>query len=155
MRETSFIGVEIRQELVRRVNEGARGEGIGNLAAVFANMNSDLVALFQRGQVERFFVNFPDPWFKRAQHKRRVMDGRLGAELHDLLKPGGELFFQSDIFELALSAMEVLEQTAGLVNAHGEWSFCRENPYGAQSLREVRVLERELPVWRILYVRGA
>lgn len=151
--EVSCVGVEIRKELVRRVNEEARREGLANLAAVFANMNSDLAALLPRGRVARFFLNFPDPWFKRAQQKRRVVDPRLGAELRELLVPGGELFFQSDIFDLALSAMEVLEQVEGLRNRSGEWSFCRQNPYGAESLREVRVQEKGLPVWRILYER--
>src|SRR4051795_4366251 len=37
---TSCVGVEIRRELVRRVNDQARAEGLPNLAAVFANMNS-------------------------------------------------------------------------------------------------------------------
>jgi tRNA (guanine-N7-)-methyltransferase len=150
----SCVGVEIRRELVRRVNDQARAEGLPNLVAIFANMNADMAALLPRGRVGRFFLNFPDPWFKRAQQKRRVVDPRLGAELRDLLVPGGELFFQSDIFDLALGAMEVLEQVPGLVNRRGEWSFCRGNPYGAESLREVRVQEKGLPVWRMLYARA-
>ena len=150
----SCVGVEIRRELVRRVNDQARAEGLPNLVSVFANINADLPALLPRGRVQRFFLNFPDPWFKRAQRKRRVVDPRLGAELRDLLAPGGELFFQSDVFELALDAMEALEQVPGLRNRFGEWSFCRKNPYGAESLREVRVQEKEQPVWRMLYVRA-
>lgn len=152
--ETSLVGIEIRQEWVRRVNERARAQGVPNLAAVHANINQHLRALFRPGQVDRFFLNFPDPWFKRAQHKRRVLDLTLAEELHELLRPGGELLFQSDVFDVALSALEVLERTGGLINTCGEWSFCRENPYGARSLREVRAEERGLRIWRLLFRRA-
>jgi tRNA (guanine-N7-)-methyltransferase len=151
---TQFVGLEIRREWVERVNRKAAGLGLPNLVAVFANINADLEVLFSPGQVDRFFVNFPDPWWKRSQHKRRVMTPELARLLCTLLRPGGELFFQSDVFELALPAMAVLEQTPGLENACGEWSFLRENPYRAQTLREVRVLERGRRVWRMLYVRA-
>jgi tRNA (guanine-N7-)-methyltransferase len=145
------VGVEIRRPMVAQVNERARTEGLGNLQAVFANMNADLLDLFAPGQVARFFLNFPDPWFKRAQQKRRVVTPELAATMVRLLRPGGEIFFQSDIWDLAISAMEVFEREPALRNTQGEWSFARENPYGAASLREVRVQEKGLPVWRMVY----
>lgn len=151
-----YLGLEIRREMVERVNRQARRLGLANLRAVFAHINFDLPALFPRaGSIDRIFINFPDPWFKRAQQKRRLVTPELALLLRDLLLPGGELFFQSDVFDLALDAMAVLEQTPGLENVQGEWSFARRNPYGAQSLREVRVLDRGLPVWRMLYLRHA
>lgn len=153
--EACYVGLEIRRALVDLVNERARREGLSpaDLRAVFANITYDLPVLFAGRRAERIFVNFPDPWFKRAQHKRRLMQKALGLTLRDLLAPGGELFFQSDIFDLALDAMAVLEETAGLANHHGEWSFARASPYQARSLREVRVLEKGGPVWRMLYRR--
>lgn len=149
--EATYVGLEIRRELVERVNALARERGLANLRAVYANINTDLAGLFPAGRVQRIFINFPDPWFKRAQHKRRLVTRELAAELATLLTPDGELFFQSDVFDLALDAMAVLEQTAALRNVRGEWSFLPHNPYGVQSLREVRVLEKGLPVWRMLY----
>ena len=86
-------------------------------------------------------------------------DGRPKFEVHSVrparrVTPDGELLFQSDVFDLALDAMAVLEQEPGLRNVRGEWSFLPQNPYGVQSLREVRVQERGLPVWRMLYRRS-
>ncbi len=149
----SYVGVEIRRPLVEDVNERARAEGLSCLRAVFAHINCDLDTLLREHAVARFFINFPDPWFKRAQRKRRLVTPELAQSLRALLEPAGELFFQSDIFDLALDAMSVFEATPGLRNSAGEWSFHRDNPYGARSLREVRVEERGLPVWRMLYRR--
>jgi tRNA (guanine-N7-)-methyltransferase len=151
----SYVGVEIRKALVEDVNHRANVEGLPHLRALFAHINVDLPRLFAGHRIRRFFINFPDPWFKRAHQNRRIVNPELAAQLVSLLVPGGEVFFQSDVWELALPAMDVFENTRGLANTAGEWSFLKYNPYPAVSLREERVTERQLPVWRILYRRVA
>jgi tRNA (guanine-N7-)-methyltransferase len=150
---TLLLGLEIREPLVEEVNDKARELGLANLRAHFAHINIDMDALFPDGRLTRAYINFPDPWFKRKHHKRRLVDAELAAAIARKLRPGGELFFQSDVWDLALDAMAVLEAEPTLRNVAGPWSFLRENPYGARSLREVRCEKRAWPVWRILYVR--
>lgn len=150
---TRYVGVELRRPHVDDVNQRAREEGLTHLSAVFAHANHDLPKVFVGHAVRRFYINFPDPWFKRAQWKRRLVTPELVDALHGLLEPQGEIFFQSDVWELALDAMAVLESEPRLCNVAGEWSFLRSSPYPAFSLREERVTERGLPVWRILYRR--
>jgi tRNA (guanine-N7-)-methyltransferase len=116
-------------------------------------VNVDLDGLFPDGRLARVFVNFPDPWFKRRHHKRRVLTPEVVALLHRKIAPGGALFFQSDVWDLALDALAVMEQSGRFENAHGPWSFARANPYGARSLRELRCEERGMPIWRMLFVR--
>jgi tRNA (guanine-N7-)-methyltransferase len=150
---TLFIGLEIRQPLVAQVNREAAALGVPNLRAHFAHVNLDLPWLFADGRLARLFLNFPDPWFKRRHHKRRVVTPEFAAVLAHKLRPGGELFFQSDVWDLALDAMAALEDEPRLQNVDGPWTFARANPYDARSLREVRVSERGLRVWRMRYVR--
>jgi tRNA (guanine-N7-)-methyltransferase len=147
------IGVEIRVELVDDVNRRARAAGLANLRAVFANVNSDLDRLFPDGRLARVFLHFPDPWFKRRHHKRRVLTPEVAELLHRKIAPGGVLFFQSDVFDLALDAMAVLEESGAWDNEHGPWSFAPSNPWQARSLRELRCEERALPIWRMTYRR--
>lgn len=152
---TRYVGVEIRRPHVDDVNQRAAEEGLGRLSAVFAHINLDLPAIFAGHPVRRFYINFPDPWFKRAQHKRRIVTPELVDTLLSLLIPQGEIFFQSDVFDLALDAMAVLECEPRLANAspRGEWSFYGDSPFSARSLREDRVTAHGDPVWRILYRR--
>ena len=152
--ETFFVGLEIREPLVEQVNEEAAALGLRNLTAAFAHVNLDLDTLFPDGRLSRVFVNFPDPWFKRRHRNRRVMNEELAEVLFRKLAPGGELLFQSDIWDLALDAMGVLESSR-FRNLAGPWSFLRDNPYDARSLREVRCEERGLRIWRMLYQRPA
>lgn len=151
----SYVGVEIRKAHVEDVNRRAEAEGLPNLRALFAHINLDLPKLFAGHRIRRFFINFPDPWFKRAHHNRRIVNPELAQCLTSLVVPGGEIFFQSDIWDLAIAAMEVFETTPGLRNVGGEWSFQKQNPYPAFSLREERVTEDGNPIWRILYRRVA
>jgi tRNA (guanine-N7-)-methyltransferase len=146
------LGLEIRQDLVAEVNARAHREG-SPVRVVFAHANVDFSALFSPSSLARVYLNFPDPWFKRRHRKRRVLDRALAAELARGLRPGGELFVQSDVWDVALDALAVLEEEPRLANAAGRWSFWKEgNPYGARSRREQGCEEDGLPIWRLLYV---
>jgi tRNA (guanine-N7-)-methyltransferase len=149
---TQLIGLEIREPLVDEVNAKAAALGVPNLRACFAHINVDLDGLFSDGRLARAYINFPDPWFKRKHRKRRLVDEELVSTIARKLEPGGELFFQSDVWDLALDAMAVLEDDRSLQNVAGPWTFLRENPFGAKSLREIRCEERHMRIWRMLYV---
>ena len=152
-RETLFVGVEIRRELVGPANEEAAKRGLPNVRCVFANMSVDMPRLFAAGSVRRFFLNFPDPWFKSRQHKRRVIGPPLVTEIGRALALGGELYVMTDIFELALDAMAALEASGVFENARGPWTFAQDNPYGAKSRRERQCADEGARVWRLLYRR--
>ena len=153
-RHTLFVGVEIRRELAEETNALCAAAGITNVRSVFANMSVDMGRLFADGSVRRFFLNFPDPWFKSRQHKRRVIGPGLMAEVARALAPGGELFVQTDIFALALEAMAALEEAPAFVNVDGDWTFARRNPYGAKSRRERQCETDGSHIWRLLYRRA-
>ncbi|HEY7376568.1 MAG TPA: hypothetical protein VIF57_30695 [Polyangia bacterium] len=146
-----FVGVEIRRELVEAVNAACAAVGPANVRSVFANMSVDMGRLFRDGSVGRFFLNFPDPWFKSRQHKRRVIGPGLIAEIGRALVPGGELYVQTDIFALALDAMAALEADDAFSSVAGAWTFLRESPYEAKSRRERQCEAEGVRVWRLLY----
>ena len=150
---TTFVGIEIRNELVAATNAEWARQGLPNVRSVFANMSVDMPRLFEAASVRRFFLNFPDPWFKSRQHKRRVINPTLMAEIARALAPGGELFVQTDIFALALDALAALEAEPSFENLAGSWSFARTNPYGAKSRRERQCEAEDRQIWRLLYRR--
>jgi len=145
------VGVEIRRELVTWTNAELARAGVANVRCVFANMSVDMRRLFAAESVQRFFLNFPDPWFKSRQHKRRVIGPELAGEIHAALRAGGELFVQTDIFALGLEAMAALEGHRGFTNAREPWSFFPENPYAAKSRRERQCEAEGARIWRLLY----
>lgn len=149
--DLTCIGIEIRRELVSEVNHKAEQLGLKNLRAIFANINAALEHLFPPASLARVFLNFPDPWFKRRHHKRRVLTPAVARTITEQLVAGGVLYFQSDVYDLALDAMAVLEDETGLINQDGPWSFTRVNPWGARTLREEYCEEDGKRIWRMFY----
>jgi tRNA (guanine-N7-)-methyltransferase len=149
--EGAYVGVEIRRDLVDKAEAECAQAGLAQVRSVFANMSVDLPRLFPAGRVHRFFLNFPDPWFKSRQHKRRVMSAELVADLHALLEPRGEVYVNTDIFELALDAMAAFEAEPPrrFSNLRGAWSFLPESPFEARSRRERQCADEGVKVWRL------
>lgn len=152
--DRTYIGLEIREPLVDYVNQEARAAALP-VRAVFCHANHHLRELFPARSIERVYINFPDPWFKRRHRKRRLLDGELARDLHAALAAGGEVFFQSDVWDVALDALETFERLDTLYeNRAGAWSFWkRGNPYGVRSWREAHCEEQGLPIWRLRYAR--
>ena len=148
-----YVGVEIRREHVKQANEECGRLGLPQVQSVFANMSVDLPRLFGDGRVRRFFLNFPDPFFKAQQHKRRAVNFELFETLHPLLQDDGEIYVNTDIFDLALESMTALEWEAPrrFINLREPWSFLGANPFVANSRRDLQCATEGSKVWRLGY----
>ena len=148
-----YIGLEIREDLTRLVNKRAGTLG-APVQAVFCQAQLHMTELFPPGAVDRVYINFPDPWFKRRHHDRRMVDETLAAGIAAVARAGADIFVQSDVWDIALDAMATFERDERFVNQAGEWTFWREgNPYGVRSWREQNAEETGLAIWRLLYRR--
>ena len=149
-----YIGLEIREELVDQVNRRARAAGVP-VHVVFCQAQLHLPEVLPPASVDRVYVNFPDPWFKRKHHKRRMVDEVLARAISGVVKPGADVFVQTDVWEVALDALESFEKCDDeLENLAGPWSFWRGgNPFGARSWREQNAEETGLTIWRLYYRR--
>ena len=127
-----YVGAEIREDLTLLVNKRARSLGVP-VHAVFCQAQLHLTEVFVAGAVERVYVNFPDPWFKRRHRERRMVDHALADQIAHVLRPGGELFVQSDVWEIALDALATFDGDGRFTNQTDEWCFWRGgNPYGVR-----------------------
>lgn len=152
--ERQYVGLEIRDELVELVNRKAHALG-APVTAVFCHAQKHLDAIFAPGSIDRVFINFPDPWFKRRHVDRRMVDEGLVRALAPHMRVGGDVLVQTDVWDIALEAMEAFERSDdAFENLAGEWTFWRDgNPFGVRSWREQNAEETGLPIWRIRYRR--
>jgi tRNA (guanine-N7-)-methyltransferase len=150
-----YVGLEIREDWVHEVNKRARAIS-APVHAVFCQAQLHMGLVFAPASVERIYVNFPDPWFKRRHQDRRMVDDALADQIARALRPGAELFVQTDVWDIAIDAMSTFDGDVDerFINTAGEWTFWKAgNPYGVRSWREENAQATGLSIWRILYRR--
>ena len=71
---------------------------------------ANLLDMFAPGEVSRIYINFPDPWKKSRQHKRRLTYAGFLALYANVLPLGGEIWFKTDNDLLFLSSRSYFEE---------------------------------------------
>jgi len=149
--ESCILGIEIKRKWAYLVSERAQRLGLTNVRVFGADARDVLARLTPGASLARIFMHFPDPWWKKRHAHRRLRGPSLFDPAARLLRPGGELFVQTDVEDRAATLLEDLR-------AHGAFSlppegYVAENPYRARSNREKRAIADGLPVYRILATR--
>lgn len=151
--ETNFLGIEIRKPLVEFANRTKNELGLTNLHYLFGNINSSASALLSslpENSLRTVSVQFPDPWFKKKHHKRRVIQPELVTVIVDYLAIQGQIFLQSDIEEVAVEMRDRFAGNSQLTLQHST-AWLATNPLPVPTERELYVLEQNLPVYRALF----
>jgi tRNA (guanine-N7-)-methyltransferase len=151
----NFLGLEIREPLVDRCNEVRDELDLKNLHYIFCNANVSLSGLLTKGSLHEVTVQFPDPWFKRRQQKRRAVQPELVATLAELLVPNADVFLQSDVLEVAEDMRQHFDANENFINLAGTGNFADDSifPEHIPTERESSVISQSLPVYRAYFKR--
>ena len=107
--ERALVAIEQRRKFADELRARAEKRGHSALLVVHGDARVLAPRLFAAGSLAAIHVHFPDPWWKRRHHGRRLVDDRMSVLLRGLLRPGGLLDFRTDVEEYALGAVERLE----------------------------------------------
>ena len=114
---------------------------------------AQLGEFFAEGEARRIYINFPDPWPKKKQFKRRLTAPSFQKLCAAALAPGGEIWFKTDnspLFEwsveqLAAGGWELREVTRDL---HGN------GPVGVMTDYEAKFHAQGVKINRLVAVKG-
>lgn len=151
----NYLGLEIREPLVEAANQRREEHGFNNLHYLFCNVNNSLRPLLESlpvGILQRVTIQFPDPWFKKRQAKRRLLQPEVVDTLADYLVSGGEVLIQSDVEEVAVE-MRSRFQSHPAFQIQGADEWLATNPLPVPTERETSTLDRSEPVYRGLFRR--
>lgn len=161
--QMNYLGLEIRPNVARHAQgRVARYNLTGSLDFIGCNANVDLqrlLGLYQEnggGSIDFVSIQFPDPHFKAAHAKRRVVTQGLVVTLADFLAEGKEVFIQSDVKELFDDMREKFREYGAelFVDTVEDFDkFLPNNPVGIPTEREISVLDQDLPVYRTIFRR--
>lgn len=151
--QTFVLGLDIREMFIEPGVCAIADKGLANARLETCNLIVDAEHLFPAGRVRRFFINFPDPFFKRRQHHRRWLNDETLSHLVRALEPRGELIYQSDVWEPTIEALGYLELCDELENIDGAFCFAKGRVVEQWTSRERACLEEGRPIWRLRYRR--
>ena len=154
----NYLGIEIREKLVKTAKLRVKEREIKNLYFLFGNANN-ILNNFQGKlilqNVKSISFNFPDPWFKKRHNKRRVIQPEFINILSNSLQKGSIIFIKTDVKDLFdymdctisdnLSFKEIDKQVFNYSK-----SF---NPDKVQTNREKYVIVNKLDIFESIYIK--
>ncbi len=107
--DINYIGIEKYSSVLLRAVQKMEEAELPNLK--FIRMEAEeLTEVFDRGEVERIYLNFSDPWPKDRHAGRRLPSARFLERYDAVLAPEGRLEFKTDNRQLFDFAVEELEK---------------------------------------------
>ncbi len=112
-RHVGLIGCEPFQEGVVKALAGIEAKSLGNVR-LWPDDARPLLDWLPEASISRAFILFPDPWPKKRQQKRRLINPTLLAALMRVLRPGGSVRIATDIADYARTILLATQATPAL-----------------------------------------
>ena len=116
-----LIAIERCREAMVVAMEKAQAMGLTNV--FFIDMDVALMEdCFAAGEIDRLFINFPDPWPRKKNAKRRLTFRSFLDKYCRVVRPGGEIHYKTDnaplftwsVEEFQMCGLEVKNLTRNL-----------------------------------------
>ena len=107
--QINYVGIEKYSSVLLRAIQKMEEDELPNLK--FIRMDAeDIDKVFGKGEVDRIYLNFSDPWPKARHAKRRLTHGNFLKLYRKVLKDGGQIHFKTDNAPLFAWSVEEIPQ---------------------------------------------
>lgn len=103
--DVNIIGIELQRGVLYYAGQKVAAAELANVRLVEGDI-SELLDVFAPGEVDRFYLNFCDPWPKARHAKRRLTHRGFLEKYETLLAPQGEIHFKTDNHDLFYFSIE-------------------------------------------------
>lgn len=137
--DTVWVGLETRVGLTRHIDEH---ESRPLNARVYqCDARWVIEHLIADESIDAFHAYFPDPWWKKRHHKRRLFTPSLAVALRRTLKPGGAVYLLTDVEVIFREACRRMSEEG--LREHA-WSRASDDPAQSSYERKYRRQGRRL-----------
>ena len=154
----NYLGIEIREKLVKTAKLKVREKEIKNLYFVFGNASnilSDYQSKFIIKNLKSLSFNFPDPWFKKRHYKRRIIQPKFINTLSNLMQKGSLIFIKTDVKDLFDYMDDILSSNFNFktIDKKDFNYFESFNPNKVKTNREKYVIVNKLDIFERVYIK--
>jgi tRNA (guanine-N7-)-methyltransferase len=149
----NFLALELDRALYYYVAGRLARRGLGNARIACTDARVFLRDRLPDGALIAIHVYFPDPWWKKRHHKRRVWTPEFAADCVRTLSGGGLLLVATDVPEYAETIRGLLDSRPELVRDSSDESAGHGADEGRVTNFERKALVRGGTVWRAEYRR--
>lgn len=120
--DVNYVGIEMYDSVLLRALQKREeleeaGEGFDNL--LFMRVDArELPDIFEKGEVQKIYLNFSDPWPKARHAKRRLTSREFLARYEKILVPEGLVEFKTDNRDLFDFSLEEVQESSWELLAH-------------------------------------
>ena len=115
--EVNYVGIEKYSSVLLRAIQKMEEEELPNVR--FIRMDAEEITnVFGRGEVERIYLNFSDPWPKARHASRRLTSREFLARYDKILKEDGTIEFKTDNRGLFDFSLEEVPEAGWKLEAH-------------------------------------
>ena len=112
--EHDFLGVEISRKYARYTAARLAKAEAHNARILHGDAMRLCHEKLPFRTIRAVHVYFPDPWWKKRHHKRRVMNQRFITDVQRILESGGQFHFWTDVEEYFQSSLALLQAATEL-----------------------------------------
>lgn len=108
--DINYIGIEMQQDVLYSAAKKIAEKELKNVRLLVFDINH-IEDIFAKGEVDRFYINFCDPWPKKRHAKRRLTYRDFLKRYAVILKEGGEIRFKTDnkdLFDFSVEEFEAM-----------------------------------------------
>ena len=154
----NYMGIEIREKLVLNANLKMQSREYKNLYFLFGNANNIFDHSKNKsliGSIKSISFYFPDPWFKKKHHKRRVIQPEIINFLSNTMQKRSLIFIKTDVKDLFDYMESTISESIKFNKLAKEDFLFHEsfNPNKIQTNREKYVMLNQLKIYESIYMK--
>ena len=147
---TNFFGIEPSYTRATQLVSAIDAQGLSNARVLAADAGCVVATLLPPSCVATYHIYFPDPWWKRRHHRRRLFTPAFAGALERTLAPSGRIHVATDVDDVFALALKTLAACAALTR-HGE----RPPPRPGTTVFERKGLARGATIKEATFVKHA
>ncbi len=145
----NYLGLEVFLSGFAKLLHAVGSGHLDNVRLMRFDAVEVLSTMVEDGSIAGFHIFFPDPWPKKRQQKRRLIQAPFARLLASKLKSGGYIYCVTDWEEYAFQMLDVFSRTEGLHNPHP--GFCPPVPWRDTTKFEQKGRAKQHPIHEVWF----